>query len=308
MAGVQCRLEARAAQADTLLAHVKQQVKTLRQEAVQKAIQIEEDSLINENEVLRAEVAQLKKQLVEAEINNGTPTLSQPSGVVKSSPVEIAVPSKHNTTTVQPSPKQSKQPAKEQSKQPAKQQSKQPGKNTTDEKQENASNCDKEHYDRARLFQKLSELGIDPVTIEHPPAFTVDQMMEHVKDVPWAHCKNLFLKDKKKKLWLLSAMHDADVKLGDIGKKVNAPNMRLADESILYDKLGVKQGCVNAFALINDKDKNVKFLLDESVISGKYERVSFHPMDNSATTGVTPTELKTFLSAVGHEPILVNFD
>ena len=135
-------------------------------------------------------------------------------------------------------------------------------------------------------------------------------MMPYVKDVPGAVCKNLFMKDKKKKgLWLFTARHDLDVKLNELSKKVGAPGgLRFADESILLEKLGVKQGCVTPFALINDKNNDVKFILDEALVSGKYERINCHPLSNAATTGVTPEDFKKFLDAVNHPPILVNMD
>lgn len=47
--------------------------------------------------------------------------------------------------------------------------------------------------------------------------------MPYMKDIKGTPCKNLFLKDKKKKLYLLSCLHDAEVKLGEISKAVGAP-------------------------------------------------------------------------------------
>ena len=47
-------------------------------------------------------------------------------------------------------------------------------------------------------------------------------MMPHLSQVEGAVSKNLFLKDKKKKLWLLSAKHDSEVKLADLAKQVFA--------------------------------------------------------------------------------------
>ena len=43
--------------------------------------------------------------------------------------------------------------------------------------------------------------------------------MEHLKDLPASSgvAKNLFLKDKKKNLYLLSTVYDKAVKLNDIG-------------------------------------------------------------------------------------------
>ena len=55
--------------------------------------------------------------------------------------------------------------------------------------------------------------------------FTVDEMMPYLERVDGAVSKNLFLKDKKKKLYLLSCVHDAEVKLADIAKSVGAPGI-----------------------------------------------------------------------------------
>lgn len=140
--------------------------------------------------------------------------------------------------------------------------------------------------------------------------FTVEEMMPHVGHLPGLHTKNLFLRDKKKKgLWLLSVRHDKDVNLNDLAKKISiSGGLRLADEAILLEKLGVRQGCVTAFALINDVKNEVKFLVDSQLLNGNQERIYLHPLENSATTGISPSDFKKFLKAVGHDPTLVDFD
>ena len=137
----------------------------------------------------------------------------------------------------------------------------------------------------------------------------METMMPHLKDIQGAVGKNLFMKDKKKGLWLLSCRHDCPVNLSNLAKKVGAPGgLRLADESILKEKLGVAQGCVTPFALFNDKNNDVKFLLDDDFVTGGHEMVLFHPLVNSATMGMTPEDLMKFLKETGHEPVMVNFD
>ena len=139
--------------------------------------------------------------------------------------------------------------------------------------------------------------------------FTVDEMMPYVKHEPGVHCKNLFLRDKKKKLWLFAGRHNLDVKLNDLAKKVSAPGgLRFADEAILLEKLGVRQGCVTAYALINDINNDVKFILDADVISGGHDRVFFHPMTNAASMGISPADFLRFLESINHKPIIVNVD
>ena len=161
---------------------------------------------------------------------------------------------------------------------------------------------------REQLMAFLEKEGISTETVEHPEVFTVDAMMEHLKDISGAVGKNLFLRDKKKKFWLLTTLHDREVDLKDIAKKVGAPGgLRFADEAILQEKLGVSQGCVTPLALFNDQAGDVKVILDSGFFNGDHERCYFHPMVNSASTGLTPDDLKKFVKATGHEAILIDF-
>ncbi len=108
---------------------------------------------------------------------------------------------------------------------------------------------------------------------------------------------------------MLSAPHEADVKLADLARKVGAPGgLRFEKEEVLFEKLGVRQGCVNAFALINDKNHDVKFIVDEDILNGKYDTLYFHPMDNAASTAISPADLLKYLEVTGHKPIAVHFD
>ncbi|XP_033956873.1 prolyl-tRNA synthetase associated domain-containing protein 1 [Pseudochaenichthys georgianus] len=164
---------------------------------------------------------------------------------------------------------------------------------------------------RAELEKYLQTLDIQTSCVEHPPVFTVEEMMPHLQEVSGAVTKNLFLKDKKKKgLWLVSARHDRQVNLNDLAKKlgVGSGNLRFADEAIMLEKLKVGQGCATALALLFDRDHSVKFVLDQDLVEGGHERVFFHPMTNSATMGLRPEDLLRFLQETGHEPVLQSFD
>lgn len=135
-------------------------------------------------------------------------------------------------------------------------------------------------------------------------------MMEHVGHLPGMCAKNLFMRDKKKKgHWLLSARHDRPINLNELAKKLDAKGgLRLADESVLLEKLGVTQGCVTPFALINDQNKAVTFVIDDDLLNGGHQEIYFHPMTNAATAGIAPDDLKKFLISVKHEPVSITFE
>lgn len=156
------------------------------------------------------------------------------------------------------------------------------------------------HLSKDGLFSYFDEHGIGFTNVDHPEVFTVEAMMPFLKNVQGAICKNLFLKDKKKNLYLLSAVHDREVKLNDVAKQIGAKELRFGDESVMMEVLGVSQGCVTAFALVNDKEKKVKFVVDSALLDGSHARVNFHPMVNTATTGLSTKDFEKLLKITGH--------
>ncbi|KAM4679390.1 prolyl-tRNA synthetase associated domain-containing protein 1-like isoform 2-T2 [Amazona ochrocephala] len=112
---------------------------------------------------------------------------------------------------------------------------------------------------REELEQRLRDLGIATVTAEHPEVFTVEEMMPHVQHMKGGHSKNLFLKDKKKKgFWLVTLLHNRQINLTDLAKKlgVGSGNLRFADENSMLEKLKVGQGCATPLALFCDQGES----------------------------------------------------
>ena len=70
--------------------------------------------------------------------------------------------------------------------------------------------------------------------------------------------------------------------------------------------LGVAPGSVTAFALINDPDQAVTFVADAALLAA--DPVNFHPLENTATTGVSRDGFRAFLRALGRpKPPAVDF-
>lgn len=139
--------------------------------------------------------------------------------------------------------------------------------------------------------------------------FTVEQALPHLENTEGKFAKNLFLKDKKKRLYLFCAPHDADIKLNDLAKLVGATGgLRFADASILEEKLGIQEGSVSVFGIINDTENEVKLVLDQRLLDETYTKLGFHPMVNSATTSISPCDLKTFINKTNHEPLIVTIN
>ncbi|MCR4282539.1 MAG: prolyl-tRNA synthetase associated domain-containing protein [Bauldia sp.] len=157
---------------------------------------------------------------------------------------------------------------------------------------------------RDNLMAKLAELGIATTTVEHPPLFTVEQSQALRGAIPGAHTKNLFLKDKKDALFLLTAREDAVLDLKHIHHAIGASGrVSFGRPELLLEVLGVPAGAVTPFGAINDTAGRVTVVLDTALLEGT--PINCHPLVNTSTTTIATADLLAFLRATGHEPLIV---
>jgi Ala-tRNA(Pro) deacylase len=131
-----------------------------------------------------------------------------------------------------------------------------------------------------QLFSFLDRLGIEHQTTEHPPIFTVEEGRNWRDKIPGTHCKSLFLKEEDGGLWLVMIPEDKRADLKGIAKHARAPRFSFAKLELMMEVLGITPGSVTPFALMNDREKRVKVVLDEDVL--RCEKVSYHPLHNAA--------------------------
>ena len=156
----------------------------------------------------------------------------------------------------------------------------------------------------AQLFAKFDELGIEYKTIEHKPLFTVEDGRDLWHTIPGLHCKNLFIKDKKDKIWLIVMPGDKRADLNRLEKHLGAPRFSFGKPALLLEVLGLTPGSVTPFALMNDTKKRVTVVLDDEML--KAEKVNFHPLHNAASTTIRADDLVKFVKALGYEPVVVD--
>ncbi len=153
---------------------------------------------------------------------------------------------------------------------------------------------------RQDLFARLTELGIEAATVEHPAVFTVAESSKLERELPGGHTKNLFLKDKKGRLFLVVALGRAHIDLKSLHKTLACDRLSFGKPELLMEVLGVPAGSVTPFALINDQAHRVTVILDADMM--RHERLNYHPLENTATTGIARQDLLRFIRACGHEP------
>ena len=157
---------------------------------------------------------------------------------------------------------------------------------------------------RADLVAYLADLGISVSIVEHPPLFTVEQSQALRGKITGTHTKNLFLKDKKGALFLVTAEETAGVDLKQIHHKIGASGrVSFGNPTLLMEVLGVPAGAVTPFGALNDAGGRVTVVLDAALAAEP--TINCHPLENTATATIATAHLLAFLRATGHEPRIV---
>ena len=155
----------------------------------------------------------------------------------------------------------------------------------------------------ADLLAYLDSLGIPADTVHHPALHTVEDSQALRGHIPGGHTKNLFVKDKKSRLFLLVLGEDDNIDLKRVHEKIGAQGrVSFGGPDLLEEVWGVRPGSVTPFGAINDKAGRVTVVLDAAMM--RCERLNFHPLVNTSTTGLASADLVKFLRGAGHEPLV----
>jgi Ala-tRNA(Pro) deacylase len=159
----------------------------------------------------------------------------------------------------------------------------------------------------AKVYKVLEELGLSYTRHEHPPVYTVQEAEKQWTNITGAHCKNLFLRNKKGNrhyLLILEASKTADLKM--LTKLLGEDRLSFASEERLNRHLELEAGAVSPLGLINDLENHVQVLIDEDLKKAK--EVNFHPNVNTATVGISFTDFVKFLFWCGNRFRYLTFE
>jgi Ala-tRNA(Pro) deacylase len=156
----------------------------------------------------------------------------------------------------------------------------------------------------ADLFAQLDRLGIAHQTVSHPPLFTVEQSQALRGQIAGGHTKNLFLKDKKGALFLVTAPEEAAIELKSLHRLLGANGrFSFGSADLMREALGIEPGAVTPFAVMNDTAGLVAVVLDAGLMENA--TINCHPLVNTMTTSIARDGLVRFLAATGHPPRIV---
>jgi len=157
---------------------------------------------------------------------------------------------------------------------------------------------------QVELFDRLTSLGISVRTVDYPAHRTVEEGRELRGVMSGCFTKNLLLRDKKGKLFLVVAQEDRDIDLRTLHRRIGA-NGRLgfASAAQMSEILGVAPGALTPLALFLDRGVQVTPVIDAGLMAE--DQLNFHPLVNTRSTGLRPADLMKFIDSCGHKPLIL---
>lgn len=163
---------------------------------------------------------------------------------------------------------------------------------------------------REDLLATLSGAGVEFSEHQHEAAMTVDAQEAALAklEAKGSVIKNLFLKDKKARLYIISALGSTKIELKVMSARLGLGKggINMAAAELVEEVLKVSQGSVTPFAVANAEASGVTLLLDHKILSE--EQVFVHPLVNTSSLGMSPAALQAALKAIGRDAIFVDLE
>lgn len=158
------------------------------------------------------------------------------------------------------------------------------------------------------LLGRLGELQIPFVDTPTPVFLTMeDCRRERGQLIPGIFCKNLFVRDKKKQYFLISAHEDSNVDLNQLRKDLGAARcLTFSTQEEMTERLKVAPGGVSPLTALHfEGAADIKIVLDQRILEA--DLANFHPLDLESTLTLSPQDLLRFLASCGITPIVHDF-
>lgn len=159
-----------------------------------------------------------------------------------------------------------------------------------------------------RVYDFLDKLGIEYERVDHEPADSMEACIDIEKIIGVGIFKNLFLCNRQKtKYYLLMMDGRKNFRTADVSKQIGSSRLSFATSEDMEKYLDVTPGSVSVLALMNDKNKEIKLLIDEELILN--ENIRCHPCKNTSTLKISTKDfLNIILPTLGYEPIYVKLN
>ncbi len=155
-----------------------------------------------------------------------------------------------------------------------------------------------------KVCRILDDNGIRYRYTEHPPVYTIEEMlavgMEGSEDV----AKNLFLRDSKKNYYLIVIREEKRADLNELRQKLASRRLSFASEEELDRVMGLIRGSVTPLGVLNDHDHLVRVYIDRSF---EHRIIGCHPNTNTASVWLETDDLVKLIEKHGNTVQYMDF-
>ena len=110
---------------------------------------------------------------------------------------------------------------------------------------------------------------------------------------------------QKTNFYLLMMPGDKKFKTKELSSQINSARLSFASPEDMLKYLDIEPGAVSIMGLMNDKNREVRLLVDEDVLQGDY--IGCHPCVCTSSLKIKTSDVfDIFLPAVGHKPEIVH--
>ncbi|MBY6084510.1 prolyl-tRNA synthetase associated domain-containing protein [Ruegeria arenilitoris] len=154
------------------------------------------------------------------------------------------------------------------------------------------------------LLAQLDDWGLPYRLHSHVPLRTVEES-KAVEDqfmVPGENAlrlKNLYLRDKKKRNYLVTLEQSREIDLKALGAELGVGNLSFGSADRLMQNLGIRPGAVSPLAMINGVGNDVRFFMDDAAQPA--DVIYMHPLVNDRTVAMARDDLMAFFDRIGCE-------
>lgn len=163
------------------------------------------------------------------------------------------------------------------------------------------SNTENREEREIRCYDFLDTLNIAYERVDHERADTMEACLAIDEALDVKMCKNLFLCNRQKTAFYLLLMPgDKKFKTKELSAQINTARLSFAEPEDMLKYLDINPGAVSVLGLINDREGNVKLLVDEDLLKDEY--IGVHPCVNTSSLKLkTEDVFGEFLKATKHD-------
>lgn len=157
-----------------------------------------------------------------------------------------------------------------------------------------------------RVYDMLDSLGVSYNRVDHEPAMTMEACVEIDKAMGTAMCKNLLLCNRQKTDYYLLLMPGEKVfQTKELSAQLGVSRLSFAPAEPMEEFLDITPGSLSVLGLMNDKDMQVRLIIDAPVLDSEY--IGVHPCINTSSLKLNTDDLvNKIIPAMGHKPTIVN--